>query len=230
MTKHLYFDDPYLKEFSSIVAKVDSNRVVLEASAFYPAGGGQPCDTGVIIGQSEHRVLKVSKSEDGEDIVHEIEGSLDVGEKVEGRIDWDRRYKLMRMHTAAHVLSAVIHKKTGAMITGNQLGVEQSRIDFSLEDFDRAKIYEHCDEANRLIAEGREVKSYFTDSTSVPTLLAKGLPDVDRIRIVEIDGIDAQADGGTHVKSTEEIGRIEITKVENKGKHNRRVYYTLMQV
>jgi misacylated tRNA(Ala) deacylase len=226
MTKHLYFEDSYLKDFSSVVLRADGNRVVLAESAFYPGGGGQPCDLGTIADAVEHRVISVSK--DGDDIVHEIEGTVSPGTEVHCTIDWDRRQRLMRMHTAAHVLSAVIHAKTGALITGNQLGVEQSRIDFSLEDFDREKMLGYCDDANRLIAEGREVRSYFTDSSNVQTLLAKGLPEgIDRIRIVEIDGIDTQADGGTHVKNTAEIGRIEIVKIENKGKHNRRVYYVL---
>jgi len=228
MTKALYLDDSYLKEFSSIVTRAEGNRIVLDESAFYPAGGGQPCDTGIIVDGGEHRVTSVFK--DGEDIVHEVEGSIVVGERVNCSIDWNRRYTHMRMHTAAHILSAVIHTKTGAMITGNQLGSEQSRIDFSLEDFDRERIDEYCDEANRLIAEGRVVRNYFTDSADVPTLLAKGLPEgIKRIRIVEIEGIDTQADGGTHVRDTREIGRIEITKVENKGKHNRRIYYRLAE-
>ena len=191
MTRHLYLEDSYLKEFSSVVLKVNDGRVVLKESAFYPGGGGQPCDIGVIINGGKHIVTNVSRGEEG--IVHAIEGYVAQGEEVKGIIDWERRYILMKMHTAAHLLSAVIHSKTGALITGNQLGVEQSRIDFSLEEFDRDKIQEHCEEANRLIAEGRMVKIYFTDSLNVPTLLAKGLPEgIEKIRVVEIENIDTQ--------------------------------------
>jgi len=226
VTRHLYLEDSYLKEFSSVVLKANDGRVVLKESAFYPGGGGQPCDTGVIIDGGKHIVTNVFK--DGGDIVHAIEGDIAQGEEVKGIIDWERRYILMRMHTAAHLLSAIIHSKTGALITGNQLGVEQSRIDFSLEEFDRDRIQEYCEEANRLIAEGRMVKIYFTDSLNAPTLLAKGLPEgIEKIRVVEIESIDTQADGGTHVKNIREIVGIEIKKIENKGKHNRRVYYTL---
>jgi misacylated tRNA(Ala) deacylase len=232
MTEAIYMVDSYLKEFDSVVEKTDGTHITLERSAFYPSSGGQPNDLGKLIkGNEVYAVLNVFK--DGNEIVHEMEKEgLKVGDKIHGVIDWERRHKLMRMHTAAHLLSAVIHKETGALITGNQLNVELSRIDFNLEKFEKNKFYEYCKEANALILEKLPVKSHFIENIEkdekLPTLLLKSLPEnLERIRVVEIEGRDIQADGGTHVGNTEEIGEIELTKVENKGRNNRRIYYRL---
>jgi len=233
MTELLYMTNSYLKEFDAKVIEVDGNRVVLDRTAFYPTGGGQPCDTGKLVCDGREFAVLSVKKESGK-IWHELDrAGLAVGDQVHGVIDWDRRYKLMRMHTACHVLAAVLYKEAGAKITGNQLGLEKSRIDFNLEKFDREALAGYVERANQLLAQDRPVKIYFMDREEVlkdPELvkLASVLPPaIQRLRIVEIEGIDRQADGGTHVARTSEVGRIVLLGAENKGKSNRRVYFGL---
>lgn len=234
----IYLKDSYIKEFEAIVKDIrefeGSILLVLDNTAFYPVGGGQPYDTGKIISKNkEYRVIEVYKYK-GE-ILHKIEEKeidIKIGEKIKGIIDWDRRYKLMKMHTAAHLISALMHSLENVMISGNQLGIEKSRIDFTLEKMDKEKIKKVIEKANELIKEGRKVKTYYMkreDALKIEgiTKLAKGLPDLEELRIVEIEGIDIQADGGTHVKDIKEIGHIDLIKIENKGKNNRRIYFTL---
>ena len=243
MTEALYFLDCYLKEFEANVEKVTENKfVVLDRTVFYPESGGQPNDTGKLIRESdgtEFEVLYVGKF-NGE-ISHEIapseknaSASLQVGDKVKGIIDWDRRYRHMRMHSATHVIANVIEKEAGAQITGNQLGLDQSRVDFSLEAFDRDKFSEYEKTANALIAGNRPVnfdlvsREEAEEKLSRLTTLAKGFSDeIKEVRMVEIEGVTVEACGGTHVKNTEEIKGIKITKLQNKGKSNRRMYFTL---
>jgi misacylated tRNA(Ala) deacylase len=139
----------------------------------------------------------------------------------------------MRMHTSAHLLSAIFNKQTGALITGNQIEAEKSRIDFSLENFDRERMLVYCKQANEAIAKNPPVKTYFMkreEALQIPgiTKLASAAPpDVKELRIVEIEGLDLQADGGVHVKSLGEIREINPLKFENKGKNNRRLYFTI---
>jgi len=234
MADALYLDDSYLKEFDATVTKVDGGKyVVLDNTGFYPNSGGQPWDEGVMKRDGEEfKVVFVGKF--GDNISHEVDKEgLKVGDKVHCVIDWDRRYKLMRMHTSAHIVSTLIHNKTGALISGNQLGIDKTRIDFSLEDYDRDKMVEYLKEANEIIKKNMEVKSYYLpreEAMKIPSVvkLAGALPPaIDTLRIVEIGDFDTQADGGTHVKNTSEIGDLEFLKAENKGKNNRRVYYKI---
>ncbi len=242
MTEALYFLDCYLKEFEATVEKVtDDIFVVLDCTAFYPESGGQPSDTGKLVRESdgaEFSVLYAGKF-NGE-ISHEIAGEnvsngLKAGDKVKGFIDWDRRYRHMRMHTATHVIANVIEKEAGAQITGNQLGLDQSRVDFSLEAFDRDKFAEYEKIANDLVARKSPVNLYLVsrkeaeEKLSRLTTLAKGFSDeIEEVRMVEIEGVTIEACGGTHVKNTEEIKGIKIAKLQNKGKSNRRMYFTLL--
>ncbi len=237
MTEALYLRDHYLKEFDAKIVKVeDGKKIVLDRTAFYPESGGQPMDFGVIIRKSDSQkftVLKVVKQK-GE-IVHEVEETgLKTGDDVRGVIDWERRYLLMRMHTAAHILCSIINKETGALITGNQLGVDKSRIDFDLENFDREKIKEYFEKANEIVARHIPVKFFFMkreQAMEIPDIvkLAKALPpQISELRLVEIEGVDLQADGGTQIANTSEIGTIELVGIENKGKSNRRVYYRVV--
>lgn len=228
----LYMKDSYLKEFEAEVAKADGKFIVLQKTAFYPKGGGQPNDTGKITKDGEeYQVVFVGKF-DGK-ISHEVDKEgLKEGDKVKGIINWDRRYRLMRMHTAAHIISKVLENKHGAMITGNELGEERSRIDFSLEEYDPEELKQSIEESNKLIEQGAEVKIEFLPREEAIKIegisrLAKGLPDVDTFRIVNIEGIDYSADGGTHVKNIKEIGKMKFLKSENKGKGRRRIYFTL---
>jgi len=234
MTKALYMDDSYLKEFEATVESVkDDKFVVLDKTAFYPNGGGQPYDTGVLVKDNEEYPVVFVGKFSGK-ISHEVSGSgLKPGDTVKCKVNWDRRYKLMRMHTAAHLLSGIFHTKLGALITGNQKNVDRSRMDFNLDNFDKEKIREMIALSNQIIEKDMPVKVYYKtkeEAMKIPgiiKLVGKLPPEVENFRIVEIEGVDTQADGGTHVKSLKEIGKIEIVKMENKGKNNRRVYFSL---
>jgi len=234
MQNALYMTDSYLKEFEAIVESVkDDKYIVLSQSAFYPQGGGQPSDTGSIICDGgEYPVVFAGKFEGR--ISHEVEKpGLKIDDKITGKIDWDRRYRLMRMHTAAHIIDAVLFNEAKALCTGNQLGLDKSRIDFSLDVLDRDKIQQYIDMTNEWVQKAVDVKIYFLpreEALKIPGIvkLASVMPpEVKELRIVEIPGIDMQADGGTQVKNTSEIGKISLVSVENKGKNNRRMYYTL---
>ena len=229
---NLYMEDSYKQEFHARVVS-GGTEVMLDETAFYPTSGGQPNDTGAIIGPdgSIYAVTDVKKS--GGNIVHAVdEQGLAEGDHVRCKINWERRYRLMKMHTAAHVLSAVV-AKDGALITGKQLGVEESRIDFSLDNFDKDKLGSIAERANKLIEKGAHVRTYFLrrdEALKIPgivKLAEKMPPDLPELRIVDITGIDIQACGGTHVREIGEIGRIKVTGTENKGKTNRRMYYMI---
>ena len=227
----MFWEDAYLEEFDATITSVDGNQVVLDQTAFHPRGGGLVGDSGTLGGVKVLDTIKGAK----DSIVHLLEptSALAVGSPVHGVIDWDRRHRIMRMHTSAHLLSAIFHKETGALITGNQIEPDKSRIDFSLDDFDRERMLVYCNQANEAIEKNPPVKTYFMkreEALQIPgiTKLASVMPpDVKDLRIVEIEGYDLQADGGVHVKSLGEIVKIEPLKFENKGKSNRRLYFTI---
>ena len=233
MTELIYMNDCYAKEFDTTVTKVDGKFVVLDKTAFYPQGGGQPTDTGKLVKDGEEYKVVFAKKM-GNEVSHEVDKEgLKEGDAVHCVLDWDKRHVLMRMHTAAHILSEIFNKETGALITGNQLNVNKSRIDFNLENFDREKINDYIAKANEIVQKDLPIKIYTLpreEAMKIPTVtkLANVLPPaVKELRIVEIEGFDIQADGGTHVKSTKEVGEIEAVSAENKGKNNRRVYFKL---
>ena len=229
----LYLKDSYKKEFKAKVIESNGNKIVLNETYFYPIGGGQPSDKGTITyNNKEFKVINVKK-ENGKTI-HELDKEgIKVNDKVKCIIDWKRRYNLMRMHTAAHIISAIIHKETNAMITGNQLDEERSRIDFALEDFKKESFDEYIKQANSEIKKDHKITIEFISKEEAEkrenlSKLAKGLPpNLKEIRIVKIGDIDEQADGGTHVNSTKEIGKIKLLSIKNKGKSNRRMYFSL---
>jgi len=234
MTKALFFVDSYLKESPATVVSVkDGKYVILDQTIFYAKGGGQPNDTGKIIRGSEvFNVVYVGKFS-GE-ISHEVDRvGLQPGDNVYCVLNWERRYKLMRSHTAAHVLTALLNKGTGALITGNQLEEDYVRFDFSLEKFDKALLETYLNKANELFATDVAVNWYELPREEVLKIpgivkMAEAFPpDLPALRIVEIVGVDRQADGGTHVRNLREIGRVELLKTENKGKNNRRIYFKL---
>ena len=234
MENALYMNNSYLKEFEAVVESVKEDKfVVLDRTAFYPTGGGQPHDTGIMVCNGEEYPVVYTGKFSGK-ISHEVsKQGLKQHDKIIGRIDWDRRYKFMRMHTAAHLLISIFNKESNVLITGNQIDEDKTRIDFNMENFDREKIMQYIETANEVIKQDLPVKTYYLpkeEAMKIPGVvkLAGALPqDVHTLRIVEIPGIDLQADGGTHVKSLSEIGTIEFVKAENKGKDNRRVYYTV---
>ena len=233
MNNALYLDDSYLKEFDATIIKINSERyIILDKTAFYPQSGGQPNDTGKIFCNNiEYNVVYVAKVNG--DVSHEVDKlGLKAGDRVKGVINWERRYKLMRMHTAAHVLNAIFFNELGAIITGNQKDLEKSRMDFNLENYNVDEIKKKIEKANEEIKKDLKVKSYYLTKEEVmknPSLhkLAKTIEDRDVYRILEMEGLDTQCDGGTHVKSLKEIGEIIFLKSENKGKNNRRVYFGL---
>jgi len=235
MSRWLYLEDSYLKECDAVVVSVNEGKyVVLDQTIFYPKGGGQPCDTGKILKESEaYDVVYVGKFS-GE-VSHEVDrAGLKEGDKVRCMLNWERRYRLMRSHTAAHLFASLLCTGTGALVTGNQLEEDKIRFDFSLEKFDREILEEYVSKANEYFREDIPVKWYELpreEALKIPGVvkMAEAFPpDIPSLRIVEIVGLDRQADGGTHVRSLREVGQIKLLKTENKGKFNRRVYFTLV--
>ncbi|MQL54976.1 alanyl-tRNA editing protein AlaXM [Acidianus ambivalens] len=231
-TEELYLKDSYIKEFEAKVTKVNGNEVILDKTAFYPGGGGLENDVGKLI-KNNGEVLNVKEvKRQGDDIVHIIEGGeLREGDNVKGVIDWDRRYKMMRLHTASHVMAAVAYSQFNALITGGHISPEYAKDDFNLENKDL--IPQIVEKANEILSKGIEVKVYFLpreEALKIPgivKLAERNPPSIPIWRIVEIPGIDIQADGGPHVKNTSEVGKIRIIKIENRGKNRKRVYYTV---
>ncbi len=236
MTEKLYWKDMYAKEFEARVVSSKGNELILDRTLFYPTGGGQPNDTGKIIyNGAEYNVIDVRQ--DG-DIVHVLDKEINAkeGDTLKGIIDWERRYKLMRYHTAIHLLDAVIEKNYGAgMLTGGQIYEDRARIDIDMPDLNREKAEQILEEANKVASEGHDVIARFIPKEEALKIerLARTetgkelIKNLDEVRVVEIKDLDMQADGGTHVKNTKEIGTIKLSKFENKGKHNKRVEIVL---
>jgi len=234
MTEALFMNDSYLKTWDARVDSVkDGKYIVLDKTAFYPKGGGQPWDEGYIIKNGERfKVIYVGKFSG--QISHEVDKpGLKEGDKVSCEIDWDRRYTFMRYHTASHLISNILFRKANAKITGNQIELDKTRMDFSMKDYSPEKLREFVEEANKIIQQNLPITIDYMSREEVmakPELarLAMGLPEkIKEYRIVRIGDIDEQVDGGTHIKSLKEIGEIEVTKTVNKGKDNRRIYFIL---
>jgi misacylated tRNA(Ala) deacylase len=223
-------------EFSATVARVESSYVFLDATAFHPTPyGGLDTDTGYLeVGGYRVRVLRAEVI--GDEVAHLVEdpSPFRVGVGVRGFIDWDRRYRMMKLHTAAHVIAAILYSKHGALITGGHITPEYSRDDFDIDVSDWKRAFEEAvEEANRILGTCRNVKVYWLQRdealriAGLVKLADKIPPGVDRLRIVEIEGVDIQADGGPHVRNTCEVGRVTLLKIENRGKRKKRIYYTL---
>ena len=234
MTELLYQTDSYLNQFFALVTFVDSeNRVVtLDRSAFYPGGGGQPCDFGSIQSENiEYRVVKVKKQ--GEEILHFFgEDQLpETGTQVSASLDWDRRYKLMRTHTALHILCGVVFRDYGALVTGGDMEPLSGRMDFEFERMQASLVHAIEAAVNKEIEAAREIhvdilprEKAFQIMDLIRTkinLLPEGITNV---RTVEIAGLDLQADGGTHVRNTSEVGKIRVVDYKSKGAINKRIY------
>jgi misacylated tRNA(Ala) deacylase len=234
-TELLYLKDCYKRKFSAKVLEVNDKYVILDKTCFYYNSGGQPWDTGTMKRASDGRVFRVvyTGKFSGE-ISHEVDQEgLKEGDEVMCELDWDRRYLFMRYHTASHVLSGLIFRETGAMITGNQIGEDRTRVDFSLDEFDRELFMGFEEKANRIAGEAHPVRFVFmsrNEALGDPDLvrLARGMsPEIREFRVVDIEGFDKQFCAGTHLRNTSEIGRLRIVGMENKGKNNRRVYFSL---
>ncbi len=234
MVRALYMDDSYLRSWKTKISSVSDDKfVVLEQTAFYPKGGGQPWDEGFIIKNDEKfKVVYVGKFSGK--ISHEVDKSgLQKGNEVSCELDWNRRYTYMRYHTASHLISNILYRRTNAKITGNQIEMDKTRMDFSMVDYSPEKLKAYVDEANEIIDKNLPIIVEYMSRKDVlekPELarLAVGLPEnIKELRIVKIGDIDKQVDGGTHVKHLQEIGKIKVTKTVNKGKNNRRMYFIL---
>ncbi|MGB9728055.1 MAG: alanyl-tRNA editing protein AlaXM [Nitrososphaeria archaeon] len=237
LTELLYQKDSYLKEFDAKVVDVRGNRVMLDRTAFHPLSGGLDSDRGIIrFGPQEYSVLHASL-ESEEVVWHDLDvtPNFRVGDTVVGSIDWSKRYKIMKLHTAAHILSSIMFNKYGALVTGGHIDAEHAKDDFSLQTSDKTVFEDAVEEVNKVIQKCIDVKIYFLDrdeALKIPgviKLAQRAPPNIKILRIVEIPGVDVQADGGPHVRNTREIGGIMLEKVENKGKGRKRIYYRLRE-
>lgn len=235
-TIHIYRDDSYVREFRAKIVDITDKGVVLDKTAFHPESGGVSSDTGyLVINNKTYRVLKAIHDRESDEVYHVLDSYEGIarGMDVVGVIDWERRYRLMRLHTAAHIISAIMYRDYGALITGGQVEPDYARDDFSIERFDRQVFEDVIRKANDVVRAGLEVKIYYLrreEALKIPgivKLAEKMPPGYEVLRIVEIPGIDIQADGGPHVRNTSEIGEIRLIKLENRGRNKKRIYYTV---
>ncbi len=232
MTTRIYSTDAYAREVNASVLEVDRDdgRVRLDRTVFYPGGGGQPHDVGALwIGDDRIEVVRVAS--DGSEVWHWLDGDLPPrGTEVRGVIDWQRRYELMRTHTAMHALCGVVWDRYRSPVTGGNMKPGEGRLDFELPDWDPEDKAPLQEELNRQLAAALPVEVSFLpraeadqDPSLIRTKVSLLPASLREVRVVDIVGLDRQADGGTHVGSTSEVGRIEIVKVESKGKGFRRI-------
>ena len=230
----LFREDAYLKDCTARIVAADEHGIRLDRTVFYARGGGQPGDIGTLVSDDGRTVeiIDTVKGEGLDEINHMPEDGaplLSVGTEVTATLDWDRRHRLMRMHSCLHLLSAVVD---GA-VTGGQVGTDKSRLDFDLPDtaLDKQAI---TDVLNRLVAEDHPVTSrWVTDDELdaqpdlVKTMSVAPPRGAGRVRLINVADVDLQACGGTHIARTSEIGKVRVTKIENKGRHNRRIVVAL---
>ena len=235
-TEQLFQTDSYLREFSATIVDSDKkNRtLILDKTAFFPGGGGQLPDTGILSTESHQlKVVKLTRQKD--QVLHWVEEDIaEIGSEVTGKLDWERRYKLMRTHTALHILCGVVWRDYGALVTGGNMEPLQGRMDFEFETLQQGLVKEIEGKINAEMAKSREIRV-----KSMPREEAFQIPDLIRtkinllpegiknVRTVEIVGLDLQADGGTHVKNTVEVGHVQIVDYKSKGRINKRIYIEL---
>jgi misacylated tRNA(Ala) deacylase len=234
MTKLLYQTDSYLREFEAQVTEVVDDGVVLDRTAFYAGGGGQPCDTGWLkVGAERWRVGKVGRK-DGR-VAHILDREPPpAGTPVAGSLDWERRYELMRTHTAMHILCGVIWRDYGASVTGGNMQPLKGRMDFEFEHMRRELVQEIEEKINVEVAAARPVHVRLLpreEAFRIPDLIRTKInllpPHITQVRVVEIEGLDVQADGGTHVANTAEVGPLRIVDYKSKGRINKRLVVQL---
>jgi len=239
MTDLLFQTDSYIKEFQATVVAVnpDEGAVALDRTAFYPGGGGQPNDLGhLLVGGQSLPVSKVKRQDEAvwHWLVGELpaapQGGFALGTAVTGRLDWDRRYKLMRTHTALHVLCGVVWRDYGALVTGGNMEPLAGRMDFEFETLHGDLVKEIEERVNAEVAQGRDVRVKIlprAEAFQIPDLIRTKinlLPEgIAQVRTVEIVGLDLQADGGTHVANTREVGRVRVVDYKSKGRINKRI-------
>jgi misacylated tRNA(Ala) deacylase len=239
MTTLLYQTDSYLKEFSATITAVDAETraVVLDQSAFYPGGGGQPCDFGTLdIGGVVYPVEKVKKQ--GDDVLHFLGGTYPlpaVNSASSGTLDWPRRYQLMRTHTGLHILCGTVFRDYGAKVTGGDMDPLKGRMDFEFENMHANLVNAIETAANLEVQKGRDLRVKILprdEAFQIPDLIRTKinlLPEgIMQVRTVEIVGLDLQADGGTHVMNTSEVGKIKVVDYKSKGAINKRIYIKII--
>ena len=234
MTEHLYQTDSYVKEFDAVVTAVDGQAVALDRTAFYPGGGGQPNDVGTLAWDGcSAQVVKVKRQ--GDDVWHTLSGDVPaVGAPVRGVLDWEQRYQLMRTHTALHVLCGVVWRDYGASVTGGNMDPLRGRMDFEFETMRKELVAEIEANVNAEIEKGHPVRTAILpreEAFQIPDLIRTKInllpPQIQEVRTVEIVGLDLQADGGTHVANTSEVGRVRVVDYKSKGAINKRIYLEL---
>lgn len=239
MTELLYATDSYLKDFTARVVEVDeeSRAVLLDKTAFYPGGGGQPCDSGMLSDENSGvwQVARVKKTPAG--IWHTLAGEAGLPQRgaiLRGALDWERRYALMRTHTALHILCGVVFRDYGALVTGGEMEPLKGRMDFEFESLtaDLVAVIEQA--VNREVEAAHPLRVQILPRETafqIPDLIRTKInllpPEIQEVRTVEIVGLDLQADGGTHVANTREVGPIRVVDYKSKGRINKRLYIEL---
>lgn len=238
MTDKLYLNDSYLKETEAEVTVVDGNAVQFSRTVFYPTGGGQPADSGKVIHEGKEYIISdVRKNE--EEVLHIVDGNfaLKEGDKVILELDWNRRMAHMKYHTAIHVIDAAVHLMDNPemIITGSQISDDHARVDFDFEKLDQDSAKEIIDRSNEILRKNARVniKNITRDEAlSIPGLARtepgrRLIMSLDSVRVIEIEGVDQQADGGTHVSNTSEVGKIVLNRIKSKGRRNKRMEINL---
>lgn len=240
MTEAIYSTDAYVREMDARILDVDTHgrRVLLDRTVFYPGGGGQPSDSGALwIGDDRLEVVDTASDASGvwHHLADDVTALPSAGLAVHGEVDWERRYRLMRTHTAMHALCGVVWERFHAPVTGGNMEPGEGRLDFEIPDWDSGRDRDPIEEElNRQLAMGRPVEVSFLpreEADADPSLIRTKvslLPDALReVRVIDIVGLDRQADGGTHVHTTTEVGHVRVAKVDNKGKGFRRIRLVL---
>ena len=236
MTELLFHHASYLKEFKATVEELVENGVVLDRTAFYAGGGGQPSDVGELTsGDLTYRVHRIARS--AGKIVHQIEGPLpQAGSPLTGHVDWDLRYNLMRTHTALHILCGVVWRDYGAQVTGGDMKPGEARMDFELEQMTAQFAHDIEEKINLEVAAARDVLAANlsrAEADEIPDLIRTKInllpAGITEVRTINIIGLDLQADGGTHVANTREVGAIKVVGHESKGRINKRLRIALVE-
>ena len=234
MTELLFLKDSYIKEFTAKVTEHVDGGIILDRTAFYIGGGGQPCDQGMFLGEGvEYKVTNVGRKNGT--LIHYIDDTQpDIGSSVTGIIDWERRYTLMRTHTALHILSGIVWRDFSAKVTGGDMQPGTARMDFELENISTSFSDEVYEKLNHEVAQARPIEVGFLsreEAESEPDLIRTKInllpPEITEIRTIDIRGLDLQADGGTHVANTLEVGQVNIIGHESKGRINKRLRIAL---
>ncbi len=236
-TKLLYHTNSFTYECTATVVAVEGDEIALDATVFYPGGGGQMADRGTITWSNQQEQANVIAMNKRHDVVWHTLDNIPpaVGTEVVGAIDWDFRYQMMRTHTALHILCGTIWKEFGVQVTGGQMYPDRARMDFAMENLDRERIAFIEQKINEAIEADYPLRVYTLPrekAFEIPDLVRTKInllpQDIEEVRIVEIVGLDLQADGGTHVNHTREVGGIRITRTENKGRINKRLEIMLL--